>query len=108
MSVNGEVRWPPEAAADYEELRVASGPRSGATIAIAVHSTVLGPALGGARVWHYESPADGIEDALRLARAMTYKAAAAARRARSGPRARRDARCCSTSATRSPPWAAST
>jgi leucine dehydrogenase len=54
-----------------------TGPRSGATIAIAVHSTALGPALGGARMWHYESPADGIEDALRLARAMTYKAAAA-------------------------------
>ena len=66
-----------EAAADYEELRVVSGPRSGVTIAIAVHSTVLGPALGGARMWHYESPGDGIEDALRLARAMTYKAAAA-------------------------------
>ncbi|MBS1891175.1 MAG: Glu/Leu/Phe/Val dehydrogenase family protein [Actinobacteria bacterium] len=62
---------------NYEDLRVVTGPRSGATIAIAVHSTVLGPALGGARMWHYESPADGIEDALRLARAMTYKAAAA-------------------------------
>jgi leucine dehydrogenase len=74
--VGTEVRWP-AAAADYEELRVVSGARSGVTIAIAVHSTVLGPALGGARLWHYESPADGIEDALRLARAMTYKAAAA-------------------------------
>jgi leucine dehydrogenase len=74
--VQRKVRWP-EAAADYEELRVVSGTRSGVTIAIAVHSTVLGPALGGARMWHYESPGDGIEDALRLARAMTYKAAAA-------------------------------
>jgi leucine dehydrogenase len=74
--VRTKVRWP-EAAADYEELRVVAGPRSGATIAIAVHSTALGPALGGARMWHYETPADGIEDALRLARAMTYKAAAA-------------------------------
>lgn len=62
---------------NYEDLRVVSGPRSGATIAIAVHSTVLGPALGGARMWHYEAPGDGVEDALRLARAMTYKAAAA-------------------------------
>jgi leucine dehydrogenase len=74
--VDTKVRWP-RAAADYEELRVVTGARSGATIAIAVHSTGLGPALGGARMWHYESPADGIEDALRLARAMTYKAAAA-------------------------------
>lgn len=61
----------------YEDLRVRSGPRSGVTIAIAVHSTALGPALGGARMWHYDSAAHGIEDALRLARAMTYKAAAA-------------------------------
>lgn len=61
----------------YEELRVASGARSGVTIAIAVHSTVLGPALGGARMWHYDSPGDGTRDALRLARAMTYNAAAA-------------------------------
>jgi leucine dehydrogenase len=74
--VQTKVR-PPEAGPDYEELRVVTGPRSGATIAIAVHSTALGPALGGARMWHYETPADGIEDALRLARAMTYKAAAA-------------------------------
>jgi leucine dehydrogenase len=61
----------------YEDLRVLSGPRSGATIAIAVHSTALGPALGGVRMWRYDSVAHGIEDALRLARAMTYKAAAA-------------------------------
>ncbi|HWM55270.1 MAG TPA: Glu/Leu/Phe/Val dehydrogenase dimerization domain-containing protein [Solirubrobacterales bacterium] len=61
----------------YEDLRVVSGPRSGAMIAIAVHSTALGPALGGARMWHYDSAAHGVEDALRLARAMTYKAAAA-------------------------------
>ncbi len=60
-----------------EDLRVLAGPRSGATIAIAVHSTALGPALGGARMWHYDSAADGVADALRLARAMTYKAAAA-------------------------------
>jgi leucine dehydrogenase len=64
-------------ASGYEDLRVVSGARSGATIAIAVHSTALGPALGGARMWHYESAGDGVEDALRLARAMTYKAAAA-------------------------------
>ena len=66
-----------EPAFGYEDLRVLSGPRSGATIAIAVHSTALGPALGGVRMWHYESAADGVADAKRLARAMTYKAAAA-------------------------------
>jgi leucine dehydrogenase len=62
---------------DHEELAVAKGERSGVTMAIAVHSTRLGPALGGARLWHYERDEDGIADALRLAEAMTYKAAAA-------------------------------
>jgi leucine dehydrogenase len=61
----------------YEDLRVLSGSRSDATIAIAVHSTALGPALGGVRMWHYDSAEQGVADALRLARAMTYKAAAA-------------------------------
>jgi len=63
--------------AGFEDLLVVGGERSGATIVIAVHSTALGPALGGARLWHYESDEDGIADARRLARAMTYKAAAA-------------------------------
>ncbi len=63
--------------AGFEDVLVESGPRSGATIAIAVHYTALGPALGGARMWHYDSPEEGVEDARRLARAMTFKAAAA-------------------------------
>ncbi len=63
--------------AGFEDLLVVEGERSGATIAIAVHSTALGPALGGARLWHYESDEDGIADARSLAKAMTYKAAAA-------------------------------
>ena len=66
-----------EMASGYEDLKVLRGSRSGATIAIAVHSTALGPALGGVRMWHYDSTTDGVADALRLARAMTYKAAAA-------------------------------
>ncbi|HVW47425.1 MAG TPA: Glu/Leu/Phe/Val dehydrogenase dimerization domain-containing protein [Solirubrobacterales bacterium] len=63
--------------AGFEELLVRTGARSGTTIAIAVHSTALGPALGGARLWHYGSDEEGVADARRLARAMTYKAAAA-------------------------------
>lgn len=61
----------------FEKIRVAQGPRSGATISIAVHSTRLGPALGGARVWRYPDEASVTADAKRLAQAMTYKAAAA-------------------------------
>jgi leucine dehydrogenase len=44
---------------------------------IAVHSTVLGPALGGLRMWPYASSDEALCDVLRLARAMTYKAAIA-------------------------------
>lgn len=62
---------------DHEELVVRRGGRSGLQIAVAVHSTSLGPALGGVRLWRYASPADGARDALRLARGMTFKAAAA-------------------------------
>ena len=62
---------------EHERLMVARGERSGAAMAVAIHSTRLGPALGGMRLWHYEREAGAVEDALRLARAMTYKAAAA-------------------------------
>lgn len=72
-----QTKTAPSAPAGFEDLLVLTGERSGATIAIAVHSTALGPALGGARLWHYESVDDGIADAERLARAMTFKAAAA-------------------------------
>jgi leucine dehydrogenase len=44
---------------------------------IAIHSTTLGPALGGTRFWHYASSEEAIVDALRLARGMTYKNAVA-------------------------------
>jgi len=44
---------------------------------IAVHSTALGPAAGGTRLWGYAAPADGITDALRLSRAMSLKNAMA-------------------------------
>lgn len=44
---------------------------------IAIHSTALGPALGGTRFYPYESEADALEDVLRLSKGMTYKAAAA-------------------------------
>ncbi|TVP85912.1 MAG: Glu/Leu/Phe/Val dehydrogenase [Acholeplasmataceae bacterium] len=42
-----------------------------------IHNTTLGPALGGTRLWNYESEDDAVLDCLRLARGMTYKAAAA-------------------------------
>src|SRR5436305_12934709 len=62
---------------DHEELVIRRGVRSGVYTIIAVHSTVLGPALGGCRMTSYASTADAIRDALRLSRGMTYKSAAA-------------------------------
>ena len=62
---------------DHEELVVRRGKRSGVYAIVAVHSTTLGPSLGGLRVWRYATPVDASRDALRLARGMTLKAAAA-------------------------------
>src|SRR3954466_14873985 len=67
----------PLATLDHEELVVRRGRRTGAYTIVAVHSTVLGPSLGGCRLWRYESSASAARDALRLSRAMTFKAAAA-------------------------------
>jgi leucine dehydrogenase len=61
----------------HEEVVVKHGRRSGIYVVIAIHSTVLGPALGGLRLWRYAALGDAIADALRLSEAMTYKAAAA-------------------------------
>lgn len=44
---------------------------------VVVHSTVLGPAVGGTRYWRYASGEEALTDALRLARGMTYKSALA-------------------------------
>ena len=44
---------------------------------VAIHSTKLGPAVGGTRVWPYKSFDEALTDALRLSRGMTYKAALA-------------------------------
>jgi len=44
---------------------------------IAIHNTILGPALGGCRMWPFQSEEEAIFDAMRLSRGMTYKNAAA-------------------------------
>jgi leucine dehydrogenase len=61
----------------HETLLVRRGPRSGIEMTIAVHSTVLGPALGGCRMRSYATLEEAVTDALRLSRAMTLKAAVA-------------------------------
>ncbi|WP_240378081.1 Glu/Leu/Phe/Val family dehydrogenase [Bacillus piscicola] len=62
---------------NYEQLVVCQDKHSGLKAIIAIHDTTLGPALGGARMWNYESEEAAFEDALRLAKGMTYKNAAA-------------------------------
>lgn len=61
----------------HEQLVLCQDSASGYRGIIAIHSTVLGPALGGTRFWNYASDEDAIVDALRLARGMTYKNAVA-------------------------------
>lgn len=62
---------------DHERVVLVTGQRSGLTIIVAVHSTVLGQALGGARMWSYAHWTDALTDALRLSEGMTFKNAAA-------------------------------
>jgi glutamate dehydrogenase/leucine dehydrogenase len=62
---------------DFEQVVHCRDARSGLRAIIAIHSTALGPALGGTRFWPYASEEDALLDVLRLARGMSYKAAAA-------------------------------
>src|SRR2546429_5417690 len=62
---------------DHEQVTFADEPACGYRGIIAIHSTVLGPALGGPRFWSYPSDEAALRDCLRLARGMTYKAAVA-------------------------------
>ncbi|RMH02744.1 MAG: Glu/Leu/Phe/Val dehydrogenase [Planctomycetota bacterium] len=61
----------------YECVKRAIDTQSGLHAIISVHSTVLGPALGGMRMWPYESETEALTDVLRLSKGMTYKAACA-------------------------------
>src|SRR5436190_15723907 len=62
---------------DYEQVVYCHDRPSGLRAIIAVHSTTLGPALGGTRFYPYPSEDAALEDVLRLARGMTYKSAVA-------------------------------
>jgi leucine dehydrogenase len=61
----------------HEDLHFVWNEECGLKAIIAVHSTHLGPAAGGCRFWHYADPAQGLTDALRLSRGMSYKNAMA-------------------------------
>jgi glutamate dehydrogenase/leucine dehydrogenase len=61
----------------HEEVLYGHDPISGLQAIIAIHSTALGPALGGTRFFPYESEEAALRDVLRLSKGMTYKSAAA-------------------------------
>ena len=61
----------------YERVARCIDEASGLHALIAVHDTTLGPALGGMRLWNYESEDEALFDVLRLAKGMTYKSAVA-------------------------------
>jgi len=61
----------------HEQILYGYDEVSGLKTIIAIHSTALGPALGGTRFFPYESEVDAVDDVLRLSKGMTYKAAAA-------------------------------
>ena len=61
----------------HEALHFVTDAKSGLRAIIALHSTHLGPAAGGTRMWHYADDAEALTDALRLSRGMSYKNAMA-------------------------------
>ena len=62
---------------EHEQVAFCHDPASGLKAIIAIHSTALGPALGGTRFHPYPTTADAVADVLNLSRGMTYKAALA-------------------------------
>lgn len=61
----------------HEEVHFIDNEKCGLKAIVAVHSTHLGPAAGGARFWHYAEDEQALVDALRLSRGMSYKNAMA-------------------------------
>ena len=62
---------------EYERVVFGKDKASGYHGIVVIHSTALGPAVGGTRYWSYKTEDDALTDALRLARGMTYKNALA-------------------------------
>ncbi len=59
----------------HEQVVFYADPTCNLKVIVAIHNTILGPALGGTRMWPYKSDEDALEDVLRLSKGMTYKAA---------------------------------
>jgi valine dehydrogenase (NAD+) len=66
-----------ELGTEHEQVVFCNDPATGLKAIVAIHSTALGPALGGTRFYPYASTADAVRDVLNLSRGMSYKAALA-------------------------------
>lgn len=62
---------------NHEQVLFCNDNETGLKAIIAVHNTILGPSLGGTRMWAYKNEMDALTDVLRLSRGMTYKSAVA-------------------------------
>jgi len=60
---------------NHEQVVFCNDKDTGLKAIIGIHNTVLGPALGGTRMWQYNNEWEALNDVLRLSRGMTYKAA---------------------------------
>jgi leucine dehydrogenase len=60
---------------EHEQIVICHNKDAGLKAIIGIHNTTLGPALGGTRMWPYETEEEALRDVLRLSRGMTYKAA---------------------------------
>jgi leucine dehydrogenase len=62
---------------NHEQVVFFNDNETGLKAIVAVHNTILGPSLGGTRMWNYNNEAEALNDVLRLSRGMTYKSAVA-------------------------------
>ena len=62
---------------NHERVLFCRDAATGLNAIIAIHSTVLGPAAGGCRLWHYSDDSAALHDVLRLSQGMSYKNAMA-------------------------------
>lgn len=62
---------------NHEQIVFCNDNSTGLKAIIAIHNTVLGPSLGGTRMWNYNNEMEALTDVLRLSRGMTYKSSVA-------------------------------
>lgn len=77
MQLSTETENPvlrPMSVTNHEQVVFCQDNETGLKAIIAIHNTVLGPALGGTRMWKYANELEALNDVLRLSRGMTYKA----------------------------------